>query len=96
MVKGRASPDDPDLAGYWENRRRKNGPPLDSGTPALLARQGSNARAAGTRSLTPATCPPRPRTWEDWWLGVTRQHIPPAASGREPPGDRKGSRPSSP
>ena len=39
MVKGRASPDDPDLAGYWENRRRKNGPPLDAGTLALLARQ---------------------------------------------------------
>ena len=39
LVKGRSSPDDPDLAGYWENRRRKSGLALDAGTLALLARQ---------------------------------------------------------
>ena len=39
LIKGWASPDDPDLADYWAYRRRKVKPPLDTYTLALLSRQ---------------------------------------------------------
>src|SRR6478672_4680608 len=39
MVTGAASPDDPALADYWAERRRKVKPPLDNYTLHLLARQ---------------------------------------------------------
>ena len=38
-VKGAASPDDPALAGYWAERRKKVKPPLDRYTLRLLTRQ---------------------------------------------------------
>jgi RNA-directed DNA polymerase len=38
-VKGAASPDDPALAAYWAERRKKVKPPLDGGTVRLLTRQ---------------------------------------------------------
>ncbi|MFD5111908.1 hypothetical protein ACFWNG_06280 [Streptomyces sp. NPDC058391] len=37
LVKGGASPDDPALTGYWQNRRRKNAPPPMDKTSLLLA-----------------------------------------------------------
>lgn len=41
MVKGSASPDDPALADYWNTRRRRNKPPLDSaGLRLLMAQHG--------------------------------------------------------
>jgi len=80
MVKGRSSPDDPDLAGYWENRRRKNGPPLDEGTLTLLARQENRCPHCGDPFLDPSHLPSSPEDWERWWLGVTRQRAPRAAS----------------
>jgi RNA-directed DNA polymerase len=87
MVKGRASPDDPDLAGYRENRRRKHGPPLDPGTLALLARQENKCPHCGDRFLDPSHLPASPEEWEHWWLSVTRQRTPRAASaaGTAPP-----------
>jgi RNA-directed DNA polymerase len=87
MVKVRASPDDPDLAGYWENRRRKHGPPLDPGTLALLARQDNKCPHCGNPFLDPGHLPASPEDWEHWWLSVTRQRIPRAASaaGTAPP-----------
>jgi RNA-directed DNA polymerase len=39
MVKGAASPDDPALAGYWAERRKKIKPPLDRYALHLLSRQ---------------------------------------------------------
>jgi len=39
LVQGRASPDDPALAGYWAQGRQKVKPPLDSYTVRLLSRQ---------------------------------------------------------
>ena len=80
LVKGRSSPDDPDLAGYWENRRRKNGLALDAGTLALLARQENRCPHCGDPLIDTSHLPASPEDWEDWWLGVTRQHIPRAAS----------------
>ena len=86
-VKGRSSPDDPDLAGYWENRRRKHGLPLDAGTLALLTRQENRCPHCGDPFFDPRCLPSSPEDWENWWLSVTRQHIPRAAStdGTTPP-----------
>ena len=40
-VKGGASPDDPDLAEYWADRRRKVKPPLGEYRRRLLSKQGA-------------------------------------------------------
>ena len=50
-VKGAASPDDPALAAYWAERRKKVKPPLDGGTVRLLTRQ---ARAVPAMRGAPA------------------------------------------
>jgi RNA-directed DNA polymerase len=80
MVKDRASPDDPDLAGYWENRRRKHGPPLDAGTLSLLGRQLNRCPRCGNLLIDTGRLPASPEDWEQWWFSVTRQNIPRAAS----------------
>jgi RNA-directed DNA polymerase len=85
MVKGRSSPDDPDLAGYWENRRRKNGLALDPGTLSLLTRQENKCPHCGDPLIDVSHLPASPEDWEHWWLGVTRQDIPRAASAAGPP-----------
>lgn len=48
LVKGGASPDDPDLTRYWAERRRKVKPPLDSYTVRLLSKQDGRCPCAGT------------------------------------------------
>jgi RNA-directed DNA polymerase len=85
MVKGRSSPDDPDLARYWENRRRKHGPALDPGTLTLLTRQENRCPHCGDPLIDVSHLPASPEDWERWWLGVTRQDIPRAASAAGPP-----------
>ena len=80
MVKGRASPDDPDLARYWEHRRRRHGPPLDAGTLSLLSRQQDRCPHCGNLLINASHLPASPEEWEHRWLSVTRQHIPRAAS----------------
>ena len=86
MVKGRSSPDDPDLTGYWGNRhRRKNGGlALDPGTSSLLARQENLCPHCGDPLIDVYHPPASPEEWESWWLGVTRQAIPRAASAEGP------------
>ena len=59
-VKGAASPDDPALAGYWAERRKKVKPPLDSYTLRLLSRQDGYARSAGTPCCPPTSHPSPP------------------------------------
>jgi RNA-directed DNA polymerase len=83
MVKDRSSPDDPDLAGYWEYRRRRHGLPIDTGTAALLDRQGGRCPHCGSPLIDVSRLPASPEGWEQWWLGVTRQAIPRAASAGE-------------
>ena len=92
LVKGRSSPDDPDLAGYWENRRRKNGLALDAGTLALLARQENRCPHCGDPLIDTSHLPASPEDWEDWWPGVTRQYLPRAAiaGGTTPPPEGNG------
>ena len=74
-VKGAASPDDPALAAYWAERRKKVRPPLDSYTLRLLTRQDGICPLCGDHLLSPDQPPQSPGQWEQWWLHVTRKAI---------------------
>ncbi|MGO9975950.1 MAG: hypothetical protein ACLP01_24735 [Solirubrobacteraceae bacterium] len=54
----RGSPDDPALADYWVERRRKVSPPRRSARPTCSSsrRRPFDVRSAAARSLTPTTC----------------------------------------
>ena len=89
-VTGAASPDDPALARYWAERRKKVKPPLDRYTLRLLTRQDGHCPLCGDHLLPPDQPPQSPWQWEQWWLQVTRTAI--AASylthhGRPGPAD---------
>jgi RNA-directed DNA polymerase len=86
MVKGRSSPDDPDLAGYWRYRRDKHGAPLDSTIMSLLGRQRNCCPLCGDRLLTPSHMPSSPEEWQEWWHGVTQRAIEraPSTPGQQP------------
>jgi RNA-directed DNA polymerase len=85
MVAGTASPDDPDLTGYWRNRRDKHGSLLDSTTLTLLARQGRRCPACGDQLIDPGHLPASPEEWQHWWLGVThRTEHAPSTPGQQP------------
>ena len=73
LVKGGASPDDPALAGYWAQRRRKAKPPLDNYTVRLLSRQDGRCSLCGENLITPDQPPQTPKGWERWFLRVTRK-----------------------
>jgi RNA-directed DNA polymerase len=75
MVKGAASPDDPDLADYWTTRRRRVKPPLDGYNLRLLTRQEGRCPLCGDHLLTADQPPQSPHEWERWWLSVTRRAI---------------------
>jgi RNA-directed DNA polymerase len=75
MVKGAASPDDPALARYWAERRKKVTPPLDAYTLRLLTRQNARCPLCGEHLLTADQPPQSPEHWERWWLQVTRKAI---------------------
>jgi RNA-directed DNA polymerase len=74
-VKGAASPDDPALAAYWAERRKKVKPPLDGGTARLLTRQAGLCPLCGERLLDADQPPQSPAQWERWWQQVTRKTI---------------------
>jgi RNA-directed DNA polymerase len=75
MVAGAASPDDPDLTGYWATRRRRVKPPLDSYNLRLLTRQDGRCPLCGDHLLTADQPPQSPREWERWWLSIARKAI---------------------
>jgi RNA-directed DNA polymerase len=75
LVKGGASPDDPDLTRYWAERRRKVKPPLDSYTVRLLSRQDGRCPRCGDDLLTFEQPPQTPEGWEWWYLWVTKKAI---------------------
>jgi len=75
LVKGGASPDDPALAGYWAQRRRKVPPPLDPFTVRLLSRQDGRCTLCGENLLTKDQPPQTPEGWERWFLQLTRRAI---------------------
>jgi RNA-directed DNA polymerase len=75
MVKGGSSPDDPGLAEYWAERRKRVKPPLDDYTLRLLTRQDARCPLCGEHLLTADQPPQSPGQWERWWLQVTRKAI---------------------
>jgi RNA-directed DNA polymerase len=74
-VTGAASPDDPALAGYWAERRKKIKPPLDGYSMRLLTRQDGRCPLCEDHLLSADQPPQSPELWERWWLQVTRQAI---------------------
>ncbi|WP_330256922.1 hypothetical protein OG874_21585 [Nocardia sp. NBC_00565] len=60
MVKGTASPDDPGLAQYWADRRRRMTTPLGRHTLRLLHQQAGRCPLCGDSSCTPTTNPALP------------------------------------
>jgi RNA-directed DNA polymerase len=88
LVKGTASPDDPALAQYWADRRRKKTPPpLDKRGLRLLKAQHGRCPACGDFLLHADHEPQSPREWEQW-LTVTRkatnrQLLTPQATGHD-------------
>jgi RNA-directed DNA polymerase len=73
MVRGTSSPDDPALASYWTDRRRRGIPrPMDTGTLRLLQAQHGRCPLCGQLLLDADRPPQSPREWEQW-LTVTRK-----------------------
>jgi len=72
LVKGGASTDDPDLAGYWAQRRRKVKPPLDGHHVSLLTRQDGICPLCEEPLLRTTEPPQSPEGWESWFLRITR------------------------
>ena len=64
-VTGAASPDDPALAGYWAERRKKVRPPLDSYNLRLLTRQDGRCPLCGDRLLSAGQPPQSPSNGND-------------------------------
>ena len=74
MVKGGASPDDPSLAGYWAQRRRREQPPLDRSRLRALTAQHGRCPLCGGLLLHADHQPQTPHEWEQWSM-VTRTAI---------------------
>jgi RNA-directed DNA polymerase len=74
MVPGTASPDDPGLAQYWADRRRRHKPPLDNGTLRLIQEQKGRCPLCGDYLLHADREPDSPHEWEQW-LTATRKAI---------------------
>lgn len=74
MVKGGASPYDPALTGYWNDRRRKNRPPLGRSTLRLLEAQHGRCFHCEELLLHADHQPASPTEWEQW-LTATRKAI---------------------
>jgi RNA-directed DNA polymerase len=66
MVQGTASPDDPALADYWADRRRKRQPPLARSTLDLLRKQDGRCPLCGDLLLLAEREPNSPEEWEQW------------------------------
>jgi RNA-directed DNA polymerase len=74
VVKGGASPDDPALADYWAQRRRRRKPPLDQSRLRLLQAQHGRCPYCRGLLLHADHEPQTPQEWEQW-VKVTRKAI---------------------
>jgi len=72
LVTGTASPDDPSLAQYWADRRRKTKPPLDNATLRLMQAQHGRCPICGGYLLHADREPDSPREWEQWLTGTRK------------------------
>ena len=66
MVAGRASPDDPALTGYWDQRRRRARLPVDPATWHLLRRQRGRCPLCRGLLLHADHQPQGPEEWQQW------------------------------
>ncbi|WP_427019223.1 group II intron reverse transcriptase/maturase (plasmid) [Pseudarthrobacter sp. P1] len=67
MVRGASSPDDPALAQYWADRRRRGvPPPMDQLGLRLLRAQAGRCPLCGDLLLHADHPPQTPREWEQW------------------------------
>ena len=64
MVTGRASPDDPALTGYWQQRRRRDRLPVDPATWHLLRRQRGRCPPCRGLLLHADHQPQSPEEWQ--------------------------------
>jgi RNA-directed DNA polymerase len=74
LVRGRASPDDPDLAQYWSRRRQRKTPPLDGVSLRQLKAQHGGCPLCGAPLLLADHEPQTPEEWEQW-LTVIRKAV---------------------
>ena len=74
MVAGRASPDDPALTGYWQQRRRRDRLPVDPATWHLLRRQRGRCPLCRGLLLHADRQPQSPEEWQQWHT-ATRKAI---------------------
>lgn len=74
MVAGTASPDDPSLTDYWNQRRRRNTLPVDATTLTLLRAQHGRCPICRGLLLHADREPQSPREWEQW-LTATRKAV---------------------
>ena len=74
LVKGRASPDDPDLAEYWARRRRKNNdaPPLGTTRLRLLRKQHGRCPVCAGLLLHADHAPRSPEEWQQWVAAIRK------------------------
>jgi RNA-directed DNA polymerase len=90
-VTGRASPDDPALAAYWNQRRGTNQPPLDRSTLRLLKKQHGRCALCADLLLHADREPHTPEEWQRWHRttrkAITRQLI--VARGQGTPDDTR-------
>jgi RNA-directed DNA polymerase len=92
MVPGTASRDDPGLAAYWADRRRRHKPPLDNGTLRLIQAQKGRCPLCADYLLHADREPASPREWEQWLTttrkAITRHNLIARGPGNEPGGIR--------
>jgi RNA-directed DNA polymerase len=89
LVKGTSSPDNPALASYWGNRRRRSSaPPLEQYTARLLKAQRGYCPACGTPLLQADQEPQTPHEWEQWFTTIRKamDHNALATGKSGPPG----------
>ncbi|MEU8249217.1 hypothetical protein [Nonomuraea sp. NPDC048916] len=74
LVKGRTSPDDPALTGYWYLRRRRNTsqPPIGGPRFRLLKRQRGRCPVCGGLLLHADNQPRSPHEWEQWASAIRK------------------------
>ena len=82
-VTGRASPDDPALTAYWNQRRGTNQPPLDRSTLRLLKMQHGRCAICADLLLHADREPHSPEEWQRWHR-TTRKAITRQLIAREP------------
>lgn len=92
LVKDVASPDDPALARYWADRRRKKAPPLGKSRLRMLQAQQARCPVCGDLLLHADHEPQSPQEWEQWLMmvrkAVDRQFIATVTVGDSSAGDR--------